>query len=86
MKAVAVWIGGVLALAALVLAPFYLEAYGLGLLIGLAGYVTLATAWSLLPTSTNNRPSGVKKLAAPIIMRSTNARPLSSARSALAGS
>lgn len=34
-------------LAALAAAPFFLEAYGLGLMIGITGYVTLATAWSL---------------------------------------
>jgi branched-chain amino acid transport system permease protein len=45
MRAGAIGVG--LAVVALALAPFYLDAYGLGLLIGLAGYVTLATAWSL---------------------------------------
>ncbi len=34
-------------LAVLAAAPFFLEAYGLGLMIGITGYVTLATAWSL---------------------------------------
>ena len=58
MKTVVVWTGGTLALAALVTAPFYLEAYGLGLLIGLAGYVTLATAWSLF-----SGPTGYVSLA-----------------------
>jgi branched-chain amino acid transport system permease protein len=51
-------IGIVLALAALAVAPFYLDAYGLGLLIGLAGYVTLATAWSLF-----SGPTGYVSLA-----------------------
>lgn len=58
MKAVAVWIGAALTMAALVLAPFYLDAYGLGLLMGLAGYVTLATAWSLF-----SGPTGYVSLA-----------------------
>ncbi len=35
------------ALAGLAAAPFYLDAYGLGLMIGMAGYATLATAWAL---------------------------------------
>jgi len=35
------------ALAVLIAAPLFLDAYGLGLMIGIAGYVTLATAWSL---------------------------------------
>ncbi len=47
MKRVAIAGGSVAAVAALALAPLYLDAYGLGLLIGLAGYVTLATAWAL---------------------------------------
>lgn len=34
-------------LAVLAAAPFFLEAYGLGLMIGITGYVTLATAWSI---------------------------------------
>ncbi|HEV7369923.1 branched-chain amino acid ABC transporter permease [Arenibaculum sp.] len=33
--------------AALVLAPLHLDAYGLGLMIGIVGYATLATAWAL---------------------------------------
>jgi branched-chain amino acid transport system permease protein len=37
----------VVILAVLAAAPFFLEAYGLGLMIGITGYVTLATAWSL---------------------------------------
>jgi branched-chain amino acid transport system permease protein len=51
-------IGVGLALAILVIAPFYLDAYGLGLLIGLVGYVTLATAWSLF-----SGPTGYVSLA-----------------------
>ena len=35
------------AFVALALAPFYLDAYGVGLLIGMTGYVTLASAWGL---------------------------------------
>ncbi len=58
MKSIAVWIGGALAMTALVLAPVYLDAYGLGLLIGIAGYVTLATAWSLF-----SGPTGYVSLA-----------------------
>lgn len=34
-------------LAVLAAAPLVLDAYGIGLLIGIAGYVTLATAWAL---------------------------------------
>ncbi len=37
----------ILTLGALAGAPFVFDAYGLGLLIGLAGYVTLATAWAM---------------------------------------
>jgi len=33
--------------AVLGLAPFYLDAYGIGLMIGMTGYVTLASAWGL---------------------------------------
>ena len=33
--------------AVLALAPFYLDAYGIGLMIGMTGYVTLASAWGL---------------------------------------
>lgn len=36
-----------LALAVLAAAPYVLDAYGLGLMIGMAGYATLATAWAL---------------------------------------
>lgn len=35
------------AVAALAAAPLVLDAYGIGLLIGIAGYATLATAWAL---------------------------------------
>lgn len=35
------------ALAALATAPLYLDAYGLGLMIGILGYTTLASAWAL---------------------------------------
>lgn len=41
------WAAVLAALAVLALAPFYLDAYGLGLMIGIAGAVTLATAWAL---------------------------------------
>lgn len=37
----------VVAVAGLAAAPFFLDAYGIGLLIGIAGYGTLATAWAL---------------------------------------
>lgn len=37
----------VAALAALAALPLFLDAYGVGLLLGIAGYVTLATAWAL---------------------------------------
>ncbi|MBN9042557.1 MAG: branched-chain amino acid ABC transporter permease [Rhizobiales bacterium 62-47] len=47
MKRFAIAGGFVVAVAVLALAPLCLGAYGLGLLIGLAGYVTLATAWAL---------------------------------------
>lgn len=33
--------------AVLAFAPFYLDAYGIGLMIGMTGYVTLASAWGL---------------------------------------
>ncbi len=36
-----------LALIGLVILPMVIDAYGVGLLLGLAGYVTLATAWAL---------------------------------------
>lgn len=36
-----------LAFGLLAAAPFVLDAYGLGLMIGITGYVTLATAWAL---------------------------------------
>ena len=35
------------AFGALAFAPFYLDTYGVGLLIGMTGYVTLASAWGL---------------------------------------
>lgn len=41
------WLVAIAALVALAFAPSYLDAYGLGLMIGIAGYVTLATAWAL---------------------------------------
>lgn len=41
------WALAMAALVALAFAPIYLDAYGLGLMIGIAGYVTLATAWAL---------------------------------------
>nr|WP_156936643.1 branched-chain amino acid ABC transporter permease [Chelativorans sp. J32] len=47
MKGAFVWAIFALTLAVLAAAPFFLEAYGLGLLIGLLGYVTLASAWGL---------------------------------------
>ncbi|WP_011581822.1 MULTISPECIES: branched-chain amino acid ABC transporter permease [Chelativorans] len=47
MKSAFVWVALVLVLAALAAAPFFMQAYGLGLLIGLMGYVTLASAWAL---------------------------------------
>lgn len=46
-KDIAGWMAAIAALVALALAPIYLDAYGLGLMIGIAGYVTLATAWAL---------------------------------------
>lgn len=46
-KDIAGWIAAIAALVALAFAPSYLDAYGLGLMIGIAGYVTLATAWAL---------------------------------------
>lgn len=36
-----------LAVALLAAAPFFLEAYGVGLVVGLIGYATLATAWAM---------------------------------------
>ncbi len=45
-KPVLLILGAVL-LAILAAAPLYLNAYGTGLLLGLAGYSTLATAWAL---------------------------------------
>lgn len=46
-KIAAGWAVAIAALVALAFAPIYLDAYGLGLMIGIAGYVTLATAWAL---------------------------------------
>ena len=40
--------------AVLAAAPFVLGEYGLGLMIGMASYVTLATAWSLFSGPTRN--------------------------------
>lgn len=37
----------VAALACLAVLPSFLDSYGIGLLVGLAGYVTLATAWAM---------------------------------------
>lgn len=47
MKNVLLWGGGLAALVLLACAPFYVGAYWLGLLIGLAGYITLASAWAM---------------------------------------
>jgi branched-chain amino acid transport system permease protein len=41
------WVLATVALAVLAGLPLILKAYGVGLLIGLAGYVTLATAWAM---------------------------------------
>lgn len=41
---IAIAVAALVALAAL---PLFLEAYGIGLLVGVAGYATLATAWAL---------------------------------------
>jgi len=41
------WLIATVALAVLAGLPLILKAYGVGLLIGLAGYVTLATAWAM---------------------------------------
>ena len=49
MIALGVALVGLVALAAL---PFYLSDYGLGLMIGMAGYVTLASAWALFSGQT----------------------------------
>lgn len=46
-KTFAGWIAVVVALVLLACAPSYVGPYGIGLLIGIAGYVTLATAWAL---------------------------------------
>lgn len=47
MKLTPGFIVALLALVLLACAPFYVGPYWLGLLIGLAGYVTLASAWAL---------------------------------------
>ena len=47
MRTVASFALAACAFVALALAPFYLDAYGVGLLIGMTGYVTLASAWGL---------------------------------------
>lgn len=41
------WIAAAAAFALLACAPFYVDGYGLGLLLGMTGYVTLASAWAL---------------------------------------
>lgn len=41
---IAITVAALVALAAL---PLFLEAYGVGLLVGVAGYATLATAWAM---------------------------------------
>ncbi|NGN41152.1 branched-chain amino acid ABC transporter permease [Mesorhizobium sp. CGMCC 1.15528] len=46
-KAIAAWGIAAAVLVALAFAPSYLGPYGIGLMIGIAGYVTLATAWAL---------------------------------------
>lgn len=47
MKTALLWGGGLAALVLLACAPLFVGAYWLGILIGLAGYVTLASAWAL---------------------------------------
>ena len=47
MRKVATWTGLALLLAVLAAAPLYVSPYVLGLLVGIAGYVTLATAWAM---------------------------------------
>lgn len=44
---VAGWLVAIAALVPLALAPSFLSPYGLALMIGMAGYVALATAWAL---------------------------------------
>jgi len=58
MKRIATATGLIALVAALAAAPFFLDAYGLGLMMGLAGYVTLATAWALF-----SGPTGYVSLA-----------------------
>jgi len=47
MKTVLLWGAGLAALVLLACAPLFVGPYWLGILIGLAGYVTLASAWAL---------------------------------------
>lgn len=47
MKTIIGFAVAAIAFGLLALAPFYLDAYGIGLLIGMTGYVTLASAWGL---------------------------------------
>jgi branched-chain amino acid transport system permease protein len=47
MKTIIGFAAAAIAFGLLALAPFYLDAYGIGLLIGMTGYVTLASAWGL---------------------------------------
>lgn len=47
MKTIIGFVVAAIAFGLLALAPFYLDAYGIGLLIGMTGYVTLASAWGL---------------------------------------
>lgn len=47
MKMIIGFAAAALVFGLLALAPFYLDAYGIGLLIGMTGYVTLASAWGL---------------------------------------
>lgn len=47
MKTAAGFVIAAAAFGALAFAPFYLDTYGVGLLIGMTGYVTLASAWGL---------------------------------------
>ncbi|MGH6761749.1 MAG: branched-chain amino acid ABC transporter permease [Phyllobacterium sp.] len=42
-----VWFIVIAAVVALAFAPSYLDAYGIGLMIGMLGYVTLASAWAM---------------------------------------
>lgn len=47
MRALLGWLCAAAVLAVLALAPFHVGPYGLGLLVGMMGYVTLASAWAL---------------------------------------